>query len=173
MSLQPTPKRPGLVKRVSTAIFSRKKKAITPAVSTPNAPSELASGKKLQERMWVPNTKMETLDVKSDELDAVRLKAASSFGGECSLHAAKIHATTGEAMVAGLAKDGKLLGIYELNDEMGGVLFRRVCDRPARDLVKAGVLPSDWPSKYEPPNPFGGNRKLPSSTSVKDILSAS
>lgn len=169
----PPKKRPGLVKRISAAVLSRGKKPVTPGTS--DAPAELVKGKKLSERMWISGLAMDTIDVKSRELDAIRTKASSSFGGECALFVAKCNATSGATTLLGIAKADPpvLLGVYELTPEMEGVLFKRVCDRPARDLLKASVLPGDWPTKYEPPNAFGGARKLPSRTSVRDILSSS
>ena len=136
--------------------------------------SELAVGKKLSERMWVEDLQLDAIDVKSPELEAVRLKASKSFGGDCALHSAKCMATTGSGttVLVGLSKGDTLIGVYELSTEMNGVLFKRVCDRPVRDLLTAALLPEGWPRKYSPPNSYGGNRKLPSSTSVKDILSA-
>ena len=168
----PPKKRPGLIKRATQAVFG-KKKTVTPGKTT-DAQTELIVGKKLSERMWIPNLALDAVDVRSPELDAVRTKASSAFG-ECTLFAAKAMATSGTTMLVGISKVQPfvLLGVYELSSELDGVLFKRVCDRPARDLLKAGVLPGDWPVKYEPPNGFGGNRKLPSRTSVKDILSTS
>lgn len=174
----PPKKRPGLVRRLTTKVFGRRKKPVTPAWpgGGGGAPANLLDGKKLSERMWVPGLAVETVDVTSAEFDAIRTKASSSFGGECTLHVASCNTTSGSgaATLVGLARDGVLLlGVYELSAELDGVLFKRVCDRPARDLLKAGVLPGDWPVKYEPPNAYGGARKLPSRTSVKDIMSSS
>jgi len=171
----PIKKRPGLIKRATAAVLSKVggKKPVTPG-KTSDAQTELIVGKKLSERMWIPNLALDSVDASSPELDAVRTKASSAFG-ECRLFVAKAMATSGTTKLVGIAKvqPPVLLGVYELSSELDGVLLKRVCDRPARDLLKAGVLSGDWPVKYEPPNGFGGNRKLPSRTSVKDILSTS
>ena len=72
--------------------------------------------------------------------------------------------------------DSYLFGVYELSnyDCADGVDFKRVCDHPVQELLKQfqRLLPATWPQKYEPFNRFGGSRRVPHGTSVRDVVSA-
>ena len=76
--------------------------------------------------------------------------------------------------LCGIVKGGDtLIGLYEVSDDKGGVLFKRVCDHPVRELLRLQILPVDsaaWPTKYEPFGTYGGSRKLPSRASAADLM---
>ena len=98
-----------------------------------------------------------------------------ALGVECYLkHAHVTTYGTSDLHLVGLGKKNKdiLVGLYEMEDYRDGVLFKRVCDQPTREMLRLGKLsPSDgWPRKYEPPNRYGGSRKLPSDKSVGDLM---
>ena len=157
--------------RATTQFFG--KRTVQPAS---DAPSEIISGRTLAERMFISGVELSTLDEQSEEILAIQHKAASVLGRDCRMRVATLNTISGKQVVVGISKgEGiaeTLLGVYELNTEMDGVLFRRVCDRPVQEMCKASIMPEAWPRKYKPVNTFGGNRKLPSRTSVRDIFSS-
>ena len=70
------------MRRASSALFGRGGRGKASAKVTPaEAPSDIAVGGKLSERMWIQGLDPETLDVRDQKLDAVWTKAAASLGG--------------------------------------------------------------------------------------------
>ena len=163
----------GKVRRLSLMFrpSGRKSSVVSPA----QAPQQLVGkDKKLAAEMWLPNLRSATIDVSSDQIMQVARQTSATFGGDCRVHAAHHSTYAGaEVHLVGLVRNGAaIIGLYELSDYADGVLFKRVCDVPASELVRQAKLPADWPKKYEPVSTKGGSRKLPSSASVRDVLEA-
>lgn len=163
----------GVVRRIAKLGKSMR---ILPAQGPPTAAQTLAQGKKVAERMWLPDLQVETIDVNASQLQQVARQLSSSLGGECRmigpLHMAAPMGRTSH--LVGFAKEDYLIAMFEVEDKMDGVLFRRVCDHPVRELLRLEALPdnSEWPKKYEPVNSYGGSRKLPSRASAADLIEA-
>lgn len=156
----------GMVRRLSQ--FGR-----SPKVSPDNRPQPLIQGKKLTERIWLPDLKAETLDVNSSQLQNLARQVTVAIGAECRLVATHMSSSKGApSHLLGLAKADILIGMYEAENNKDGILLRRICDHPVREFVRLDILPStaEWPKKYEPLNTYGGNRKLPSRASAADLM---
>ena len=68
----------GMVRRLSQ--FGR-----SPKVSPDYRPQPLIQGKKLTERIWLPDLKAETLDVNSSQLQNLARQVTVAIGAECRL----------------------------------------------------------------------------------------
>jgi len=141
----------------------------------PDTPSEfIENKKKLQERMWLPGLSADSIDLNTKVLQDMRKKTSATMRTECNLLYGTASSMKGsDSYLFAIAKTpGLLIGVYELSNYADGVLFKRVCDHPVQELLKHRLLPATWPQKYEPFNRFGGSRKLPHGTSVRDVVSA-
>ena len=123
--------------------------------------------------MWLPGLQAATANVDSDQLKQVVRQTAAALGGDCRMMSAHGSNFIGaDVHLIGIARNNILIGVYEMEDYADGVLFKRVCDGPVRELIRLGKLPTppEWPSNYEPVNRFGGSKKLPSRCSVADMM---
>ena len=144
-----------------------------PSTVTPVPAQDFLVGKRLASELWIPGQKAEDVDVNSDQIKVKERQMASSLGGECKMLATHHATCTGaDTHLVGVSRNGVLVALYELSDNADGVLFKRVCDHPVRELLRLGTLPATWPKKYQPINTYGGSRKLPSTVSSRDLLEA-
>ena len=161
----------GMVRRIAKLGRSLK---ILPAQGSAGLQT-LAQGKKVAERMWLPDLEAASIDVKASQMQQIAMQLSSSLGGECRLLVIHMAAPNGSiSHLVGIARADALIAMYEVDNKSDGVLFRRCCDHPVRELLRLEALPdnSEWPKKYEPVNTYGGSRKLPSRASAADLIEA-
>ena len=142
----------------------------------PATPFEFIENKKsLHVRIWLPGLSADSINLNARVLQEMRKKTSATMRTECDfLYAAASSMKGPDPYLFAIANPpGLLIGVYELSNYADGVDFKRVCDRPVQELLKQRLLPATWPQKYEPFNRFGGSRKLPHGTSVRDVVMTS
>lgn len=160
----------GVVRRMSMVLPGRKVKKVQPS-----AVPQLMVGKKIADRFWLPDLSAATVDVNASQLQQVCRQTSTMLNAECRMLATHMQASNGKlSHLVGIVKMDVLIALFEVEDKSNGVLFKRVCDYPTRELVRLEAFPanSEWPKKYEPVNTYGGSRKLPSRASAGDLMMA-
>jgi len=167
----------GSFKRSLSRRFSFRSPKVLPP-GPPSGPQNILEGKKMAKQMWIrgtPTYEVESMRPNDEKLSALAQQLSERFRDECSIFITQRGTYGGsETHLVGISKGRALIAVYEVHNQWEGVMFKRVCDQPVRELLRLGKLPvppaGNWPEKYEPVNTFGGNRKLPSRSSVKDIM---
>ena len=158
------------VRRMSMVLPGRKSKKVQPS-----GMPQLVVGKKIADRFWLPDLKAASIDVNSSQLQQVTRQTSTMLNSECRMLATHMQASNGKlSHLVGICNMDTLLALFEVEDNKDGVLFKRVCDYPTRELIRLESFPanSEWPKKYEPVNTYGGSRKLPSRASAGDLMTA-